>query len=114
VELYEVSLVDIPANEKAVVLSVKKEEEEGEKSLSPEEAEGIKLATLLDTVTTAESLTHELSIKEGRVLSGQNRQLVEGAVTALQGALEACQSLLSASELPKKIAQSILETLKEV
>lgn len=91
IKLYEVSLVTVPANPLASVTSSKR--------MPLADQSDAVLAAVEDYIDRLKRL-HDLRVKEGRVLSGENRKRIETAIDALAGAQTALKDLLAASDKP--------------
>jgi uncharacterized protein len=108
IELFEVSLVTVPANDAASVTAVKELDafiEGGPRAGLPflKHSEAV-LAAVLEFATRAAAI-NELRQKEGRVISAANRAKLQGVVDAWEGGQEAINSikeLLASTENPDK------------
>ena len=108
IDLYEISLVTVPANPAASVTAVKELNElidGGSRAGLPflNHSEAVR-AAVLEFATRAKAI-NELRVKEGRVISASNRAKLQGVVDAWEGGQEAINSikeLLSATDPAEK------------
>ncbi|MEN3331462.1 MAG: uncharacterized protein V7641_827 [Blastocatellia bacterium] len=108
IDLYEISLVTVPANPAASVTAVKELNElidGGSRAGLPFQlhSEAVR-AAVLEFATRAKAI-NELRVKEGRVISASNRAKLQSVVDAWDGGQEAINSikeLLSATDPAEK------------
>lgn len=86
-ELFEVSIVNVPANPSAMLLNVK------DAGLSFDEHEEAVLAAVSEYTDRLKDLS-DLRAKAGRVLSGENRRRIERGMEALTAAMQTLQDML--------------------
>ena len=101
-DLYDISDVNWGMNPATV----------GAKSQPIEVQHATVLAAVADYTNRYKTLS-ELRAKEGRVLSGDNRKRIEGAMEALTNAIKALQDLLSATEPQKDMSKAALAVYAE-
>jgi HK97 family phage prohead protease len=103
-ELFEISFVPVPANPSAARLKAALEAgvNQEEKSKIEEWAENQLFTEEKEIVEEVKEQVVDHDVKEGRVLSGKNRKLIDEAVGVLKNAAGALEELLSATELPPK------------
>lgn len=99
-ELFEISFVPVPANPSASRLKAIMEEEQVKSEQKAEIKEWVEKQEEPDEEEEVEE--DDVEKKEGRVLSGKNRKLIEDATTVLKNAVSALDDLLSATEAPAR------------
>lgn len=104
-ELFEISFVPVPANPSAERLKAIMAEAEVKAAEKTAIEEWIIKEEKEETPVDDDDDDDELAIKEGRVLSGKNRKLIDDAVGVLKNALGALEQLLQATEQPPKDAR---------
>lgn len=109
-ELLEISFVAVGANPNALALAMKafKPEQEAEiktwlgegteEIVTDKEKQTVTMSQQLFDVMEAQVKEAQVIVKEGRVLSGKNRELINNCSTALKAAVSLLDDLLNASE----------------
>lgn len=105
IPLYEISMVTVPANPRALLSSAKDMLETG----TPFDAHALMVEAAVRAFAKRALLRAEARTKEGRVLSGANREKLSSLSTSLADVLAIIEDLLAASEPKTDEGKSLID-----